>query len=142
MMKSVFAGVALAATTTWAGAAGAAIVLNSGQFGGPGFHSTPGESLPTVTGFEGLDEATLSTDVPDIIDTSGNGESKYAADDGTLDDLSIALSIPVNKLTFNLNVPNGPHVSTDFVLSVNGGAFNFTRTGLGNGQNKYTLTAS
>ena len=135
-----------------AGSAGAAIVLTEGQFGGTGVHSTPGMVAQTVTGLAGSDLVTLSTTGDVFLHTSGGGESDYNAVNSTdtasllMTDLSVDFSFFYDAVTFNLSPPTGG--TSDMALSVNGGAFTFlvpnaTITDpLGNGQNKFTLTAT
>jgi hypothetical protein len=139
-MKILLASGAAIAALTLAGAASAGVSIATGSFGSSGgVHSTPGLSASTVTGTTKGDLVTLST-VGDLIDTNGGGESKFAADDGSMDDLMVVFTKNYDAVTFNLNVPNKG--VTDFNLAVNGGAFNFSETGLANGENKYTLTAT
>jgi hypothetical protein len=138
-MKTLLATGAAIAALTLAGAASAGVSIAAGQNGGTGVHSTAGLSAPTVTGTAGSDLVTLST-VGDKLDTSGGGESKYAAHDGLMDDLSILFTFDYDAVTFNLNTPNSG--TTAFTVVVNGGLATFTETGLANGQNKYTITAT
>jgi hypothetical protein len=139
-MKVLFAGGACVAALALAHSASAAIVLSTGQFGGTGVHSDKGLSASTVTGLADSDLVTLST-TGDLLDTSGNGESVFAADDGRMDDLTITFAnTHYDGVTFNLNIPN--RGTTGFNLSVNGGAFTFVQSGLGNGQNKFRLDAT
>jgi hypothetical protein len=142
MIRKLLAGAAVATALTWAGAASAAVVISAGNFGGTGFHSDPGLSLPSVTGHAGSITGTFSTDSPDLLDTSGSGESVYTAHDGAMDDLTLVLSDAVQAITFNLILPTGKKPSSNFNLSVNDGAFTFGPTALGHGENKYQLVAS
>ncbi|UTP38049.1 PEPxxWA-CTERM sorting domain-containing protein [Phenylobacterium sp. LH3H17] len=132
-----------------AGSASAAVTLTVGSFGGPlGVHSVPGQSagtvLGTVTSAPGP-LVTLST-TGDLLDTSGGGEAIFAANDGSMNDLSILFSQAYLGVTFNLNVP--VQTTSTMTLSVNGGAFNFAVPNalipdpLGNGANKFILWAT
>jgi hypothetical protein len=138
-MKTLIAGAVALSALTFAGYANAAITISAGNFGGLGVHSTPHlKNQDPVTGLAGSDLVTFTADVG--MDTDGNGESTYSADKGEIGALTIAFTNFYRGVTFNLNVPNKG--STDFLLLVNGGAFSFTETGLGNGQNKFRLAAT
>jgi hypothetical protein len=139
-MKTFLATASALALVLGAGSAGAGVFLNSGQFGGLGVHSTPHESAMSVTGLAGTDLVTISTDNDNIIDTSGNGESDYDADSGLFDDLMIAFTNSYDRVTFNLKLPS--QATSNWTLSVNGGAFNFTGPVLGNGENKFIVSAN
>jgi hypothetical protein len=130
-----------------AGSANAAIVMSTGSFGSSGgVHSVAGLSKPSVQGLVHTNDTVTLTTTGDLLDTSGGGESVFAADDGTMDDITITFTNDYDAVTFNLNIPNGKKgvkTSTDFSLIVNGDASNpFTASGLGNGQNKFQLNAS
>jgi len=139
-MKFVVAGASAIALLTVAGSAAATITLSAGSFGGTGVHSTAGLSNGTVTGLAGTDVVTLST-IGDLLNTKGGGESTYKAHDGLMDDFSITFTNNYDAVTFNLDIPNGK-ATTDFTLSVNGGPFSFSETGLGKGENKFQLNAT
>jgi len=139
-MNFVAAGASTIALLAVAGSAAATITLSAGSFGGTGVHSTAGLSNGTVTGLAGTDPVTLST-IGDLLDTKGGGESAYKAHDGLMDDFSITFTNNYDAVTFNLNIPNG-RPTTDFTLSVNGGPFSFSETGLGKGENKFQLSAT
>ena len=132
--------IALGASTQ----ANAAITLITGSFGSSGgVHSTPGLSASTVTGTVNGETVTLST-INDLLDTSGGGESFFAAHDGSMDDLTVTFTNSYSAVTFDLFKPNPGNTAT-MTLSVNGGAFNFVVPNgtitdpLGNGQNKFIL---
>ncbi len=148
-MKGLLLSTVTALGILVAGSASAAVTLTTGSFGGPlGVHSIPGQSsatvLGTVTSAPGP-LVTLST-TGDLINTSGGGEAIFAADDGSMDDLSILFSQAYQAVTFNLNVP--VQTNSMMTLSVNGGAFTFTVPNalipdpLGDGQNKFILAAT
>src|SRR3954471_11051143 len=93
--KSTLALVATLAALGVAAPASATIVLTAGNQGGTGVHSDPGQNAATVAGHVGAlatDPLVTFTTTGDTIVTSGNGESKYAAGDGSFDDLLIQFS--------------------------------------------------
>ena len=129
-LKTVLVGTIAAASLAVAGGAQAAITISSGSFGGSGVHSTPGLSASTVTGTVGSDLVTLnSVGAIDIIDTSGGGESTFAAHDGSLQGITVAFTNYYDQVTFDLFKPQGESSTSNWTLSVNGtalalGAFN------------------
>lgn len=149
-MKPKLAFLAATAALGVAAPASAAIILTAGNHGGTGVHSDPRLNAPTVTGHVGAhdtDPLVTFTTTGDNLVTSGRGESKYEAEDGSLDDLLIQFSQNYASVTFNLNAPN--REMTSMLLSVNGGAQTFAvpgspgfTTGLGSGQNKFIVTAT
>lgn len=142
---TIFGAIALSASNT----AVAAVVLAAGNFGGTGVHSDKDLNASTVTGHAGsqvTDPLVTFTTTGDTLKTSGNGESTYAAGDGSINDLVIEFTEDYTAVTFNLTTVH--NVTSTMHLSVNDGAFVFDvpfvpefPDPLGNGQNKFTLTA-
>lgn len=150
---ALLAGASAISLLVSAGPAGAAIVLTAGQFGGLGVHSTPGLTAASVTGLAGSDVVTLSTTGGVLLNTSGGGESDYNAVNSLgaaalMTNLSVDFTGFYDAVTFNLSPPTGGGATSTMHLIVNGGAFTFDVPNLtipdplGNGQNKFTLTAT
>jgi hypothetical protein len=143
-MKTLFATAAAVAALAFAGSAGAAIVMTTGNFGSNGVHSDADVTAATVTGHVGTDLVTLSTDFPDLLNPSnGQGESTFAADDGAMDDLNIAFTFNYDAVTFNLGLPHNGTTGFTLVLNgVNDVFHTFTAAMTGNGQHQFRLDAT
>jgi hypothetical protein len=149
-VHSALAGTIAVAALAVGAPASAAIVLTAGNMGGVGVHSDPHQNSATATGHVGghADGPLVTfTTTDDALLTGGNGESKWEAADGSMNDLSILFSENYDAITFNLITDHS--IDSSMVLSVNGGAQVFTAPGdpgfaslLSNGENKFIVSAT
>jgi len=117
----------------------AAVIITSGSFGSSGgVHSDPGLSATTVTGTVNGGELVTLSSLTDVIDTSGGGESVFAADDGSMQQFSIQFANAYDAVTFDIFKPTGGQ--TAWTLSVYGTAVDLTGfTPLTKNTNKFTV---